>query len=156
MDAANDAAARSSRLPRGLILVLALAGMLVAVLAVRQFAEIVAPVLLALVLVIAVYPLTGYLCRRGLPKWLASTLTLVATLGVILGLAGAVAFSLARLATLLPTYEDRFVELVDNTRSWLASLGIGQTEIQTALEQISYTRVAELFVAILAGLAATF
>ena len=75
---------------------------------------------------------------------------------MILGLAGAIAFSLAQLATLLPTYEDRFVELLDNTRSCLASLGIGQDEIQVALDQVSYTRLAELFVVILAGLAATF
>src|SRR5687767_13541743 len=156
MDAANDAAARSSRLPRGLILVLALAGMLVAVLAIRQFAEIVAPVLLALVLVIAVYPLTGYLCRLGLPKWLASTLTLVAVLGLILGLAAALALSVARLATILPDYEDRFVEIVDNTRAWLASLGIGPDEVATALAEISFSKIASLLAVILAGLATTF
>jgi hypothetical protein len=67
----DGASAQSSRLPRGLILVVAGAGMLVAALAIRQFAAIVAPVLLALVLVIAVHPLTGILRRRGLPMWLA-------------------------------------------------------------------------------------
>jgi AI-2 transport protein TqsA len=154
--APGSAAVQDSRLPRGLILLIAGAALLVAVLALRQFAELVAPVLLALVLVMAVHPLTGRLRRRGLPPWLASTLTLLATIGLILGLAGAIAFSLARLATLLPTYEDRFVELLDNTRSGLASLGIGQDEIQVALDQASYTRLAELFVVILAGLAATF
>ena len=115
------------------------AALLVAVLALRQFAELVAPVLLALVLVMAVHPLTGRLRRRGLPPRLASTLTLLATIGVILGLAGAIAFSLAQLATLLPTYEDRFVELLENTRSGLASLGIGQDEIQIALDQACLT-----------------
>jgi AI-2 transport protein TqsA len=103
-----------------------------------------------------VHPLTGRLRRRGLAPWLASTLTLLATIGLIVGLAGAVAFSLAQLATLLPTYEDRFAELLENTRDGLASLGIGQDEIQIALDQASYTRLAELFVVILAGLAATF
>jgi AI-2 transport protein TqsA len=154
--APDSATAQAPRLPRGLILLIAGASLLVAVLAVRQFAELVAPVLLALVLVMAVHPLTGRLRRRGLPPWLASTLTLLATIGLIVGLAGAVAFSLARLATLLPTYEDRFVELLDNTRDGLASLGIGQDEIQVALDQASYTRLADLFVAILTGLAETF
>ena len=139
MAASTDTAAQASRLPRGLILLIAGAALLVAVLAVRQFAELVAPVLLALVLVMVVHPLTGMLRRRGLSRWLASTVTLVATLALILGLAGAIAFSLARLATLMPTYEDRFVELLDNTRSWLASLGIGQDEIQTALDQVSFS-----------------
>jgi predicted PurR-regulated permease PerM len=156
MTAANDTAAQSSRLPRGLILVLALAGILVAVLAIRQFAALVAPVLLALVLVVAVHPLTGYLRRRGLPKWAASTVTLVATLGVILGLAAAVALSIAQLATILPDYEDRFVEILDNFRAWLASLGVGPDELRTALAEISFSKVANLLTVILAGLVSTF
>ena len=156
MTTANDTAAPRSRLPRGLILVLALAGILVSVLAIRQFAEIVGPVLLALVLVVAVYPLTGYLQRRGLPKWLASTLTLVAVLGLIVGLAAALAFSVAQLATILPDYEDRFVEIVDNFQAWLASLGIGPEELRTALADISFSKIASLLGVILAGLAATF
>jgi predicted PurR-regulated permease PerM len=156
MTAADVTAARSSRLPRGLILVLALAGILVSVLAIRQFAEIVAPVLLAFVLVVAVYPLTGYLRRLGVPKWLASTLTLVAVLGLIVGLAAALALSVAQLATILPDYEDRFVEIVDNFRGWLASLGIGPEELRTALAEISFSKVASLVGVILAGLAATF
>ena len=50
-------------------------GLLVSVLALQQFASILAPVLLALVLVIAVHPLTGILRRRGVPMWLAMTIT---------------------------------------------------------------------------------
>ena len=156
MSTGNDTAAPRSRLPRGLILVLALAGILVSVLAIRQFAEIVGPVLLALVLVVAVYPLTGYLQRRGLPKWLASTLTLVAVLGLIVGLAAALAFSVAQLATILPDYEDRFAEIVDNFQAWLASLGIGPEELRTALADISFSKIASILGVILAGLAATF
>jgi AI-2 transport protein TqsA len=138
------------------MLLLAVASMLVAVLAIQQFAAIVAPVLLALVLVIAVHPLTGILRRRGLPMWLAKTVTLLAVLGLILGLAAALALSIARLATILPTYEDDFTELVADLRTWLASLGVGRTEIQAVLEQISPGTIAGLLVDILAGVAATF
>ena len=147
---------QSAPLPRGLILVLAVTGMLVAALATQQFAGIVAPVLLALVLVIAVHPLTGILRRRGLPMWLAKTITIIAVLGLIVGLAAAVALSIAQLATILPTYEDSFDELVANFQTWLASLGIGRDEVQAALEQISLSKVAELAATILAGLVATF
>jgi predicted PurR-regulated permease PerM len=65
-------------LPRGLIVVLGMTGLLVSVLALQQFASILAPVLLALVLVIGVHPLTGILRRRGVPLWLAVTITLIA------------------------------------------------------------------------------
>jgi predicted PurR-regulated permease PerM len=152
----DGVSAQSSRLPRGLILVLAVTGMLVSALALRQFAGIAAPVLLALVLVIAVHPLTGILRRRGLPMWLATTITLIAVLGLIIGLAAAFAISFARLATILPEYQDNFDELVANLRTGLASLGIGQDEIKEALGQISLSKVAELAATILAGVAATF
>jgi predicted PurR-regulated permease PerM len=150
------ASAQNARLPRGLIVVLAVAGMLVSVLAIQQFAAIVAPVLLALVLVIAVHPLTGVLRRRGLPMWLATTITVSAVLGLIVGLAAAFALSIARLATILPEYQDRFAEVVANLRTWLASLGVGQAELQAVLDQISLSNIAELAADILAGIAATF
>ena len=67
----DGVSAESSSRPRGLTLVIAVTGLLVASLALRQFAGIAAPVLLALVLVIAVHPLTGILRRRGVPMWLA-------------------------------------------------------------------------------------
>jgi hypothetical protein len=63
--------------PRGLIVVLAVTGLLVSVLAMREFASILGPVLLALILAMGVHPLTGILRRRGAPMWLAVTITLV-------------------------------------------------------------------------------
>jgi predicted PurR-regulated permease PerM len=67
-------------LPRGLIVVLGATGLLVSVLALQRFASILAPVLLALILVIGVYPLTGILRRRGAPVWLAVTVTVITLL----------------------------------------------------------------------------
>jgi hypothetical protein len=57
----DAAAQRDGPLPRELIVVLAVAGLLVSVLAQRQFASIIGPVLLVLILVIGVHPMTGIL-----------------------------------------------------------------------------------------------
>ena len=65
--------------------------------------SILAPVLLALVLVIGVHPLTGILRLWGVPLWLAVTITVIAVLALIMGLAAALALSVAQLATILPT-----------------------------------------------------
>jgi AI-2 transport protein TqsA len=111
-------------LPRGLIVVLAATGILVSVLALRQFAEIIGPVLLALVLVVGVHPLTGFLRRRGAPMWLAATTTLLALVLVIFGLAASLALSVAQLAALIPTYQDSFTALVSDLRAWLGSRGM--------------------------------
>ena len=64
-------------LPRGLIVLLGMTGLLVTILALQQFAAILAPVLLALVLVIGFHPLIGILRRRGAPTWLAVTTTVL-------------------------------------------------------------------------------
>jgi AI-2 transport protein TqsA len=142
--------------PRGLIIVLGATGLLVSFLALRQFAAIIAPVLLALVLVIGVHPLTGVLRRRGAPMWLAVTLTVIALVMVILGLAGALALSVAQLATILPAYEDSFTVLANDLRAWLGSLGVGRDQVEAALAAIDFANVAALAAELLAGLAEVF
>lgn len=143
-------------MPRGLVVVLAVTGLLVSTLALQQFRSILAPVLLALVLVIGVHPLTGILTRRGVARWLAATLTLVVLLAIILGLAAALALSVARLGALLPLYQDRFAALLNDLREWLAGLGVGQDQFQQALSQVSFGQVAGLVTSLLTGLAGTF
>ena len=152
----NANAAQRWLMPRGLIVLLGMTGLLVSVLALQQFASILAPVLLALILVIGVHPLTGILRRRGVPMWLAVTITVIAVLALILGLAAALALSVARLATILPTYQDSFNQLVENLRSGLASLGVGRDQVLAVLDQISFSSIASLLGGLLAGLAGIF
>ena len=143
-------------MPRGLIVVLAATGILVSVLALRQFAEIIGPVLLALVLVVGVHPLTGFLRRRGAPMWLAATTTLLTLVLVIFGLAASLALSVAQLAALIPTYQDSFTALVNDLRAWLGSFGVGPDQLQAALSQINFADVAAVVADLLAGMAAVF
>ena len=103
-------------------------------LALRQFAEIIASVLLALILVVGVHPLTGILRRSGAPVWLASTTTLITLVLVIFGLAASLALSVAQLAALIPTYQDSFTALVNDLRAWLASFGAGPDQLQHSSE----------------------
>jgi AI-2 transport protein TqsA len=150
------AAHQRGLMPRGLIVVLGGTGILIGVLALRQFAEIIGPVLLALVLVVGVHPLTGFLRRRGAPMWLAPTTTLVALILVIFGLATSLALSVAQLAALIPTYQDSFTALVNNLRAWLGSFGVGPDQLQAALSQINFADVAAVAADLLAGMAAVF
>jgi AI-2 transport protein TqsA len=142
--------------PRGLIVVLAVTGLLVSVLALREFTEIIGPVILALILVIGVHPLTGILRRRGAPQWLAVTVTLITLIALIFGLAASLALSIAQLATILPTYQDSFTALVNDLRAWLGSLGVGPDQLHAALDKIDFANVAALVTALLAGLLSTF
>src|SRR3954454_18226767 len=145
-----------SSLPRGLIVVLVTTGLLVSVLALQRISEIVAPVLLALILVVGVYPLTGFLRRHGAPVWLAVTVTMITLIVLVLSLAAALALSIARLATILPTYQDSFTALVNNLKGWLDSIGVGQDQIQAAINKINFSNVAGLVTNLLAGVAGVF
>ena len=143
-------------LPRGLVVVLGTAGLLVSVLCLQRFAAILAPVLLALVLVVGVHPLTGALVRRGVPRWAAVALTLLAVFAVVVGLALACTLSIAQLATLLPTYQERFTVLVADVEAWLASLGVGPDEVRAALGSVSFAGVANLVLWLLGGVTGAF
>jgi len=150
------AASPRAPLPRGLIVVLSMTGLLVTVLALRQFANILAPVLFALVLVIGFHPLTGILRRRGAPLWLAVTVTLLTLVVVVVGLAASLVLSVAQLATILPTYEAQFTQLTSELRAWLGSLGVGPQQLQEALGKINIGNVAGVLAGLLASLAGVF
>ena len=152
----NATAQLRGLMPRGLIVVLGGTGLLVGVLALRQFASIIGPVLLALILVVGVHPLTGLLRRRGAPVWLATTVTLITLVLVIFGLAASLALSVAQLAALIPTYQDSFTALVNDLRTWLASFGVGPDQLQAALSQINFADVAAVAAGLIAGMAAVF
>jgi AI-2 transport protein TqsA len=143
-------------LPRGLIVVLGVTGLLVTILALQQFATILPPVLFALVLVIGFHPLTGILRRRGAPLWLAISVTLITLVVVILGLAASLVLSVAQLATILPTYQAQFTQLVNELSTWLGSLGVGPDQLHAALSGINFANVAGLLAGLLADLAGIF
>ncbi|HEV2927915.1 MAG TPA: hypothetical protein VGW74_04415, partial [Propionibacteriaceae bacterium] len=97
------AADRALGLPRGLLVLLSMAGVVVAVAGLRSASGIVGPAFLALILVITIHPLLAWLQRHRLPGWLAVALTMLVAYTSLVALAAALVFSVARLATLLPS-----------------------------------------------------
>ena len=143
-------------LPRGLIVILSIAGIVVAIAGLRSIAGIVAPVFLGLMLTIAADPLRDWLRRKGLPAWASVVITLVVLYAGLLGLGLALALSLGQLATLLPTYQARFDELIDNVHASLADLGVGDDQIGAALESVDFGRLIGLLESFLGGLLGVF
>jgi predicted PurR-regulated permease PerM len=90
---------------------------------------------------IAVSPLRTLLIRKGVPEWVAALIALVAVIGFLLGLAASLAFSVARLATLLPGYQDKLTELVASGRGWLADRGVGDQQLQAALAKFDFGKL---------------
>jgi AI-2 transport protein TqsA len=89
-------------LPRGLLVLLSMAGVVVAVAGLRSASGIVGPAFLALMIVITIHPLLAWLQRHRVPGWLAVVLTMLVAYVSLVALAAALVFSVAQLATLLP------------------------------------------------------
>jgi AI-2 transport protein TqsA len=144
---------RAVPLPRGVLVLLSVAGVVVSVAGLRSAAGIVGPAFLALMIVITAHPLLAWLQRRRVPGWLAVTLTMLVAYAVLLALAAALVVSVARLATLLPGYEPQFADLVDQTTGWLGEMGVTQEQINTVVSQLDLNSLVGVLQQLLTGVA---
>ncbi|MDI5978150.1 AI-2E family transporter [Amycolatopsis magusensis] len=115
--------------PRGLVVLLGTASAVVVVAGLRAAAWLVAPALLALVIVIVVSPVHRWLRRRGLPAWLATVILVTVVYGVFLVFAAVLVASLVRLAALLPGYTERVRVLATETADRLHAWGVGPAQL---------------------------
>jgi AI-2 transport protein TqsA len=141
-------------LPRGVLVLLGTACLVVVVGGMHVVAELVGPVFLALMLTVTVSPLTGWLRRRGAPVWLAATATVVTVYLGLFALGGAMAVSVARLIDLLPQYQDRFSQLRDDLVTGLGGLGIDADQLRAAVASVdagAFVRIIEVLFGGLAG-----
>ncbi|MFC4068738.1 AI-2E family transporter [Actinoplanes subglobosus] len=140
-------------LPRGVLVLLGTACLVVVVGGMRAVAELVGPVFLALMLTVTVSPLTGWLRRRGAPVWLAATVTIVTVYLGLFALGGALAVSLGRLIDLLPEYQDKFANLRDDLATGLGGLGVDVEQMRSAMSGLEPGTFARFVEALFGGLA---
>ena len=142
---------RAVVLPRSLIILLQLAAAVIVIGGIRTASWLVGPVFLALVIVITVHPVHARLRDRGLPGWVATTLLVLVVYGVLVVLAGVVVVSLARLATLLPTYAPQFNELLASVTAELARFGVGTAQLREIAGTLNYGRLLSVVSGLLLG-----
>lgn len=129
--AASEAAPRAGAvMPRGLVILLGAGASVITVAGIRVAAWLIAPTLLALVIVIAISPVHKWLTGRGLPAWAATLALVLLVYGVLIAFGAVVIVSLAKLATLLPHYSDRFQALVAEATHALGRLGVGSAQLR--------------------------
>jgi AI-2 transport protein TqsA len=139
-------------LPRTLVILLELAAAVVIVAGIQAAAWLVGPVFLALVIVITVHPVQARLRGWGLPAWASTTLLVLAVYGVLLVLAGVVVVSIARLATLLPSYAAEFNALLGSVTAELAGFGVGADQLRALAGTVDYGRLVGVVSGLLLGL----
>ncbi|GGU17646.1 AI-2E family transporter [Lentzea flava] len=111
-------------MPRALTILLGGAAAVVVVAGVRAVAWLVAPALLALLVVIAISPAHRWLRGRGAPPWLATLTVVVLVYGVLAVVAVTVAVSGMRLASMLPEFAR--AELVVRAERVISGIDRGQ------------------------------
>ena len=98
---------------------------LIGVLAVREVASLVLPVLTGLFIALVAWPMVVTLERRGVRHGLALVTTIAVVLAVVLLAAGAVALSVGELVVQVPRYESRLAAALAAVRDQLTQFGIG-------------------------------
>jgi AI-2 transport protein TqsA len=139
-------------LPRGAILLLGMAGAVVTIGGIRAVNDFLAPIFLALMLVITVSPLTGWLRSLGTPAWLAALATVTTVYVLLLALIGAVVVSLARLVDLLPTYRDELAGLRADATRGLGTVGVDAQPIHDIVDRIEPGTLVDLASGVFGGM----
>ncbi|WP_166741593.1 AI-2E family transporter [Cumulibacter soli] len=139
-------------LPRGVVILLGLAATVVVVVGMRQVADILAPIFLALSLTITVYPARTWLERHRVPSWLATILVVLGIYVLLIALILSFALGIAKLAQILPEYADEIQTRIGDLQSWLADRGIGSDEVQDILKGFDYSALVGFVSAILGSL----
>jgi AI-2 transport protein TqsA len=138
--------------PRWLTVLLGIASTVIAVAGFRSAAEIIAPIFLALVLVIAAHPVLTWARAHGAPQWLAVALALLVLYAIVIGLAVTLGISVARLAALLPQYRNEIDGLLGDVRSLLTSAGVGREQVASAFAGIDPQSVLGFVSGLVSGL----
>jgi AI-2 transport protein TqsA len=147
----SRAADQALALPRGMLVLLSMAGVVVAVAGLRSASGIVGPAFLALMIVITIHPLLAWLQRHRVPGWLAIVLTMLVAYTSLVALAAALVFSVARLATLLPSYQPQFTSLIDQFTRWLGERGVTQEQINAAVSQFDLNSLVGVLQRVVTG-----
>ncbi|GAA3622455.1 AI-2E family transporter [Microlunatus ginsengisoli] len=129
-------------IPRALIILLAVAAGGIVTLTLRQVGWLVAPVMLALVLVILFQPVHAWLRRKRVPEILSLIAFVLVVFGVLIAVVAIIALSLTRLAAILPGYAANADQLFARTAERLSGLGFGRDEIRSTLGNFDLRRLS--------------
>jgi AI-2 transport protein TqsA len=142
---------RRSPLPRGLLILVGAAAMVIVAAGIGAVGWLIAPAFLAWVIVIVIAPVGHRLRSLGLPPWLATIVLVLLVYGVVVVMAGVLVLSAARLATLVPQYAAEANDMLRGLGATLGSYGIGADQIRALVAGLDVGKVAVFLGALLSG-----
>ena len=103
--------------------------------------DVVAPVFLAMTLVLTVRPLVLWLNGRRVPKMLSALIGMFVVFLALLAILSAVAVALVQFVAAMPAYADRFNALYSQAAAQLMAWGVSQETITQWVTTFDYTRL---------------
>jgi predicted PurR-regulated permease PerM len=110
-----------------------------------------APTVLALVLMITVYPIRTWLERKGVPAWLSALATILTVYLIVIVMIVALIVSVAKLAQLVTEYTPQLNDITTDFGGWLKSLGVDQKQIDSVTGSLNFSKVFDLATTVLTG-----
>lgn len=128
-------------IPRAFIILLGSAAVVILLAGMRAAAWMIAPLFLALIIVIALSPIQRWLLRHGWPRWATTLVLVILVYGLMFSLASVLIVSVGQLATLLPTYTNNAQGLGAALRNAVEKLGIGPEQTQEITGPIDFSNL---------------
>ncbi|WP_313663553.1 AI-2E family transporter [Cellulosimicrobium cellulans] len=135
---------RAPALPPSTRTLLALAAGVVVLAGVHTAREVLAPILLAAVIVIICHPVRFPLERRGWPRWAATTAVVVVAYLILAVLVAMLVFAGFRFADLVREYLPALVRSVEDVVDQLSAVGIDADVAEAATSWLEPARVLSL------------
>ncbi|MGO1397016.1 MAG: AI-2E family transporter [Brevibacterium yomogidense] len=131
-----------SPLPRYVLVTVGLAALAVTIMVVRELQSIIAPVFLALNLVLIVHPLQARLVRLRMPRFAAAMVTVVVVLALLAAFFALTGWAVAQLVLVLPSYTEKMLGIVQDAAEWLATVGLTPAFIEEQFAAIDANSIA--------------
>ncbi len=146
-----DETTSRSPLPRGLLILVGAAAMVIVAAGIGAIGWLIAPAFLAWVIVIVIAPVGQRLRAVGLPPWLATIVLVLLVYAVVVVMAGVLVLSAARLATVLPQYAAEANGILRGLGATLNSYGVGADQVRALVAGLDVGKVAVFIGVLLSG-----
>lgn len=124
-------------LPRLLAIALGGAGLAYCVVFLQNLGSVVAPIFLALNLMVTAHPLHTALAKRGVNRSIAAVVTGLVVLAVLSLFFAAIGWAITQLVTTLPDYSTQFQALLTSITEQLARIGITPDTMLKQIQSVS-------------------
>lgn len=131
-------------IPAVTVILLTLTCALAVLFGMRQYAEIIGPLVLTVNLFIAAYPIQTFLVGKGVPRLVAQVVLAVVVFAILAAFFFSLVWSIGALVTELPRYQFQFWNLYHQSVAWLGQFGVTERQVLAQLKAINPSNFAAI------------